>query len=352
VGRFAYALVLPAMQQALGLSYSQAGFLGSANTAGYFLGALFSHRVLERIGYRRGFYGALVLQSISLLLLALTPQLTLLLLFRFAQGVLGALVFVGGAALLLASGGRGATSGLYFGGVGWGILLSPVVLLASGWRLDWALLAALSLLMTLAARVAPQLTEPEPQASGEAGSLRPIALLLLAYGLYGAGYIGYMTFVTSSLAASTSIFWAVLGVGALLNGPLWGRWIERVGGIRGAVHVLIVLTAASLFPLLHYVPWLSAFAFGLSFLGLVTAITQAFSGSLPPSTWARAMGLATAIFALGQALGPTLGGLAADLSGSAAGALDLASALLLLALLSALAQLRVQKRRKQQRQPG
>jgi hypothetical protein len=32
IGRFAYALVLPEMQLELGLSYAQAGLLGSANT--------------------------------------------------------------------------------------------------------------------------------------------------------------------------------------------------------------------------------------------------------------------------------------------------------------------------------
>ena len=55
VGRFAYALVLPAMQTALGLSYAQAGLLGSANTAGYLLGALLSHRVALRGGLPPGF---------------------------------------------------------------------------------------------------------------------------------------------------------------------------------------------------------------------------------------------------------------------------------------------------------
>jgi MFS family permease len=40
LGRFAYALVLPLMQAAWGLSYAEGGLLGSANTLGYLLGAL------------------------------------------------------------------------------------------------------------------------------------------------------------------------------------------------------------------------------------------------------------------------------------------------------------------------
>src|SRR5690606_21626183 len=94
VGRFAYALVLPAMQAGLGLSFSQAGLLGSANTAGYLLGALISHRVLSITGYRRGFYAALFAQTLALALLALGPGFALFAALRLVQGVLGAFVFV------------------------------------------------------------------------------------------------------------------------------------------------------------------------------------------------------------------------------------------------------------------
>lgn len=38
--RFAYALLLPAMRTELGLSYSQAGLLNTANAIGYLVGAL------------------------------------------------------------------------------------------------------------------------------------------------------------------------------------------------------------------------------------------------------------------------------------------------------------------------
>ncbi|CAN5452352.1 YbfB/YjiJ family MFS transporter [soil metagenome] len=334
IGRFAYALVLPEMQWELGLSYAEAGLLGSANTAGYLLGALLSHRALYRLGYRRGFYGALSLQALSLLALALAPPFAGLMLLRFVQGILGAWVFVGGAALLLASGAGGLSVGFYFSGVGLGILLSPLALpLTASWQEAWALLGLLSgLLAALALLAYPRLQEPAPPALGEDGSLRPIAPLLLAYGLYGAGYIGYMTFVTTALPVPLAGFWAVLGVGALMTGVVWGGWVERLGGARALVHVLLVLTLASLFPVMVYLPWLSAFAFGMSFLGVIVAITQVFRRRLPPGAWARAMGLSTAAFALGQALGPSLSGVAGDLVGGAAGALWVSSGLLSLAL--------------------
>ncbi len=349
IGRFAYALVLPEMQGALGLSYAQAGLLGSANTLGYLLGALFSHRLLYALGYKRGFYGALLLQSATLLLLALSADLSVLMALRFVQGALGAWVFVGGAALLLGSSERGLVgglaTGLYFGGVGVGILVSPLAtLLPLPWGPTWALLGALSLLLSaVACTPVRYLKEPAPRARGASGSLRPIALLLLAYGLYGAGYIGYMTFVTTGLGVALGPFWVVLGLGASLTGLVWGRWIDRVGGGAGMTHVLLVLALSSTYPLLLAAPWVSAFAFGLSFLGVITAITGVFSKLLPPGAWAGAMGASTAVFALGQAVGPSLSGLAGDLFGGAAGALGLSTLLLSAALLVAWLQVRYVK---------
>ncbi len=342
VGRFAYALLLPAMQQGLGLSFAQAGLLGSANTAGYLLGSLLSHRLLYALGYRRTFFAALLLQALSLALLAASHSFAILCGLRFVQGLLGALVFVGGATLLLSSGGRSVATGLYFGGVGLGILLSPLALpLAANWQSGWLLLAALSLLLGLVPLLAwRSLAEPAPRLSGGEGGLRPIRPLLVAYGLYGAGYIGYMTFVTTGLRVPLGLFWLTLGLGAALTGLVWGPLVARLGGGRGLVLILACLVLSSLYPLLLALPWLSAFVFGVSFLGVITAITDVFRRLLPPGEWGRAMGLSTAAFALGQAVGPSLSGLAGDWAGGAVGALGSSTLLLALALAVSAAALR------------
>jgi MFS family permease len=339
LGRFAYALVLPLMQAAWGLSYAEGGLLGSANTLGYLLGALLSHTLLGRVGYRRGFFLALLLQAAVLGLTGLFGQAPAFFL-RFLQGVLGALVFVAGAALLMAQGRSGRVLGVYYGGVGLGLLLAPWLLFgAASPEEAWGRLGLGALLLALPPLLARrELKEPPPPARGE-GSLRPILPLLLAYGLYGAGYIGYMTFITTAVGNWPLLF-TLLGLGALLTGPLWGPWVERVGGRRGLFHVLLVLFLGSLPPLALRLPPLSALLFGLSFLGVITAITQAFRAALPPSAWPRAMGLSTAAFALGQALGPTVAGLFAERLGKGEGALWAASALLLLALFPALPQKR------------
>lgn len=322
LGRFAYALVLPDMLAALDLGLSRAGLLGSANTAGYFVGALISHRVLARTRYARGFYLAALLQCLTLFAMAAAPQFPLMAGLRFAQGALGAFVFVGGAALVLASGGRAVSLALYFGSIGVGIVVSTAALpLASDWRAAWVWLGALALglsLLSLLARRALSEPEPPPRSGGRIPAL--VWTMFASYGLYGAGYIAYMTFVTAELTVATSWFWVLLGVGAVLNGPVWGPVTARLRGKAAQVAVLLALTISSLPPLVATAPYLSALLFGVSFLGVVTAITELVRESMPPGTWPRAMAVATAAFALGQAAGPALAGTLGDLLGRLLGA--------------------------------
>ena len=337
-GRFAYALVLPEMQAALELSYSQAGLIGSANTAGYFAGALLSHRILYLTGYRRGFYASLWLQALTLALMIVSPFLPFLMTLRFLQGFFGALVFVGGAALLLSSGGKSLATGLYFGGVGIGIFLSPLILpFMTSWQVGWLLLAALSVIMTLICYgIYPKLLEPAPRNTQGSASLRPLLAILIAYGLYGAGYIGYMTFVTTGLEQSLFAFWMVLGFGTMCTGIIWGPLIRQIGGEKSVVIILLCLASSSLYWLVIHAPWLSAYIFGLSFVGVITAITDVIRNILPASDWARAMGISTAIFAIGQAIGPSLSGIAGDLFGGSVAAIGFSSVLLFSAVFTAL----------------
>src|ERR1700732_1790194 len=50
IGRFAYSLVLPDMRDALGWSYSAAGFMNTVNAAGYLAGALMASKLISRFG--------------------------------------------------------------------------------------------------------------------------------------------------------------------------------------------------------------------------------------------------------------------------------------------------------------
>src|SRR3984957_12864378 len=67
LGRFAYALLLPAMRADLGWNYAQAGAINTANAAGYLIGALLAAPIAARIGDKRAFFVGLLLATGSLL---------------------------------------------------------------------------------------------------------------------------------------------------------------------------------------------------------------------------------------------------------------------------------------------
>ena len=97
--RFAYALLLPAMRSELGLNYSQAGSLNTANALGYLAGALFSARYVSRLGNRRLFSIGLVVTVLALVASGLTEQYEAQLCLRAVAGMSGALVFICGGVL-------------------------------------------------------------------------------------------------------------------------------------------------------------------------------------------------------------------------------------------------------------
>ena len=66
LGRFAYALLLPAMRLDLGWSYAAAGAMNTANAVGYLIGALAATPIAARFGDKRGFALGLLLATASL----------------------------------------------------------------------------------------------------------------------------------------------------------------------------------------------------------------------------------------------------------------------------------------------
>lgn len=132
--RFAYALLPPAMRSELGLNYSQAGSLNTANALGYLAGALFSVRYASRLGNRRLFCVGMVVTVLALVGSGLTGEFIAQLCLRAVAGMSGAMVFICGVVLAsnlfpdrpdLSSG----AVAVYCGGAGAGILLSAAAYL-------------------------------------------------------------------------------------------------------------------------------------------------------------------------------------------------------------------------------
>ena len=99
IGRFAYALVLPDMRDALGWSYSAAGFMNTINAAGYLAGALVALAMIKRFGLAAAVRWGTLACVVSLALCALSGNFVVLSFARLLAGIGAAVGFVGGGAL-------------------------------------------------------------------------------------------------------------------------------------------------------------------------------------------------------------------------------------------------------------
>jgi len=358
--RFAYALMLPAMRADLGLNYSQAGALNTANALGYLGGALFAARYVSALGNRRLFCTGMVATVIAILGSGLTGNFVAQLGLRAVAGVGGAMVFICGAVLasnVFPDRPRLASSAiaLYFGGAGAGILLSgagvPPLLAIAGhdaWRSAWLAIGIVSALFAVfAIWAARQIDEPSSGAHGGAWPLAELRAALASYFLFGAGYIAYMTFVVAWMvshgrtALDVSLTWGILGIATLVAPLAWrvprSRW--RAATVLAASG--IVLGIGATLPLLStsrpVMLMSAAFSGGAVFIEH-KAVTDLVKTSLPKASWGSAVSVFTVVFAIGQAIGPVLTGWLADATQSLQAGLAGSVAILVVASATAMRQ--------------
>lgn len=336
-GRFAYALILPAMRADLRWTYSQAGGLNTANATGYLLGALVAAPLIMRLSARRALIGGLFCVVAALALSALASVYGIALLARALVGVAGAVVFIAGAGLSARLGhnetDNALAMGIYFSGPGVGTVLSGVALppLLNGagvaqWRLAWIALAGVGLLGTLAVALASRplattFATQTPNIGRQRPNWKALRPVLAAYFGFGLGYIAYMTFLIAYLrahGASTGIVvavWTTLGLAMMLSGPLWRIPLAQWRGGRPMALMLALVGVGALLPLFSEalpILLLSATLFGLAAMAVITALTVLIRRHLHIESWNLAIAVATVIFAIGQSLGPLGSGILSD----------------------------------------
>jgi predicted MFS family arabinose efflux permease len=350
--RFAYALLLPPMREDLGWSYVEAGALNTANGAGYIVGALVTAWIARKWGTARVFLAGFSVSVLILLLTAAATRFSTLFVLRIVGGASTALTFILGAGLAAAicpmqsPRRRGTLVGLYVAGASIGILFAgaaiPIVLQGSvqRWPEGWVALGLIGA-ATLPAAWGAARNVPEPVGRGIAvldiSEFRQLAPTFVGYSLFGAGYVGYMTFIIALLqkqgssSGQVTLFWFVLGLVSAVSTLLWGRALGACKAGLGPALVFAATMLGALPVLLHPGPtamFLSAFLFGGSFLAGPTSITIVAQRQLPPSSWTAAISLLTVGFALGQAAGPALAGAISDALGSVAAGFWVSPALL------------------------
>ncbi len=364
-GRFAYGLILPAMRADLGWSYAQAGWLNTANAAGYVLGAVGTMLALGRVAPGRLFAIGLIGTVAAILATGAVPALWWQSLWRFATGVAGALSFSTagtlaarlfpdnpkhnalGIAILFGSGGGAAI-------VLAGATLPPMLAVQgdAAWPWAWVIvggLSALCLPMGLWAARASHAPAPA-RAGAQPLPLRRMAPELAGYAGFGLGYIVYLTFLSawmkeqSASPLQVALVWVLVGTCITLSPMLWRGVFARHASGRPLAMVLSGIALGSALPVLW--PGLaglvaSALVFGACVFQAPASVTNFCRQNLPPDSWGRAIGLFTVVFAIAQTIGPWAAGLLGDLSGSIGTSLLVASGVLLAGAAVALTQRRL-----------
>lgn len=381
ITRFAYGLLLPPMRVDLAWSYTLAGAMNTANALGYLLGALMTPWLLRRLGAAGALMGGAVLASVFMAGSGFFTAAAPLLLQRLLAGLASAWIFIAGGLMAAGLAARvparaGLLLGLYYGGTGFGIVASALLVPAAtaaawgephAWRYAWWALAAACALGTsglawparvlgaaspsgagvvsatpsgsgaaLDAAATPTASSPAseqraPHArrarpAGDASptpsaDARKLAWALAGYTLFGVGYIGYMTFVIALLReqgvapAGITAFYALLGLAVVASSRIWAGLLDRSRGGQALATLNALLGVATVLPVFTR-SWplllVSGLMFGGIFLSVVASTTALVRHNLPPARWAAGISVFTIVFAAGQIVGPTVVGWIAD----------------------------------------
>jgi hypothetical protein len=244
---------------------------------------------------------------------------------------------------------RMSWAGFFYGGVGWGIffsgLLVPYFVQWLQWDGAWLGLMVFSILLGLVSwfgvtegNESAGSSESHPTAVEVQNNKKQLIWLMAAYGCEGLGYIVTGTFLVAmaaqipSLSQNPAVSWMIAGLAAIPSCIFWA-WIANCWGYQISLMVTYLLQAVGvLLPAIYPDAigiYLGAFLFGGTFMGITTLATS-MGREIYPQQSSRVIGYMTAIYGLGQILGPIGAGILAEKTNSYTSSLVFATAILLL----------------------
>jgi MFS family permease len=371
-GRFALGMILPSMAGPLDLSYSQMGFISTANFVGYLVAVLLGGIIAVKTGARKLIFASLLLVGVSMLLIGQAKHFGQVLVLYTLTGMgSGAsnVPMMGLVSTWFSRKMRGRAAGFIVIGSGFAIILSGKLIPAvndvfgqNGWRINWLILGASSILISflclLLLRNRPEDKGLRPAGSENTGAASPsgtgvktvsiyrekiIYLLGIIYFLFGYTYVIYATFIVTTLVNehgfSESVagnFWSWVGFLSIFSGPIFGTLSDKLGRKAGLITVFSFQMLAYLlvaFKLPDVMLYVSIFCFGLVAWSIPSIMIAAVSDYVGAVRAVAAFGFVTFIFGLGQISGPAVAGVLAETSGSFSSSFLMAGILAGLAIL-------------------
>jgi len=333
LARFSYAPLIPEMVAQGWFSVSDAAYLGAANLAGYLLGAVSAHWSSGRFGSPFMIRLSLAGIFLSFVLLAQPGWFLWFALWRFIAGMAGAYLMILAPSLVMAQADaerRSSLGVLVFMGIGFGIMMSAsIVPMLSDISLGitWLVLGVVAALAGLMGFInLNRIKFPDHNLSTEQASLSEsvvpgatipvllkvsLILVIVAYGLDAVAYVPHSLFWVDFLASEgglgvdrAGIQWFLFGLGACF-GPWFAAWTsQRVGPHKALIAALLIKSlgiALALLPLHWLSNSLSSFLVGAMVPAVVGLTSASIAANFGLSRHQVLWGVATTVFALGQA---------------------------------------------------
>ena len=341
LARFAFTPLLPSLQARTGLGDAAGGLLAAVNYAGYMSGALLAAWI-DSPAWRQRLYGwGLWLAVLGTAAMGLGAWYPGWLLLRYLGGLCGAAGMLLGSGLVLGwlmRAGHRPELGLYFIGIGLGIVVSALSawgftrLWPEDWRPPWLMLAVVGAVFLVPAWRWRPPVPPAPAAIADDGSGPSRRWLVTMAGSYfaaGWGFVISATFTVAiverepALAGQGAWMWALVGIAAMPAVALWDRVARRLGEQRALLLAFGLQTLAVIAPAVSGsmgAALLGALGYGATFIGIVS-LTLALAGRRAPRNPGKAMARLTLSYGAAQVVAPALAGAMAQASGSFAGAL-------------------------------
>ena len=351
IGRFALGMLLPAMGEALGLSYAQMGFISTLNFCGYLFAVLLCGVISVAFGARLLITLALLLVGVSMLLIGSVEHPHVIMVLYCATGIGSALSNVPIMALVSAwfpPSFRGRAAGMVVVGNGFGLVASgfivPVLNRNHGWQTAWLVLGSMAICSAI---ICWLLVKNDPadlsrtgqrnknkvavtgqlkRRSGWFGNFKRVYLhSAIIYFLFGITYVIYMTFFVTSLVqergfseAAAGMLWSWVGILSLGSGPLFGYLSDRFGRKAGLMTVFSIQAvaygcASSFFP--TFFIYISVACYGLVAWSIPSIMAALVGDIAGPKKAAAIFGFVTFIFGIGQIMGPYAAGVLAQATG-------------------------------------
>jgi len=340
--RVAFGLILPAMRNGLGLSYQQAGTLGTVTALGYLAFVLVGGMASARWGGRNTVMFGVGSVTLGFAGLSVAHSFALVVLLMALLGFGTAFTFAPMVSLLATwyPERRGMVIGFLTSGVGLGMLVVGFLVPwlheiygELGWRVAWGVFAVVGTvvvaLVALFVRNPPtvDLAEGELPPSADKWAVYTNSRVLTVatvYGIVGLTYIVQAVFMVSFMVESgfsgevAGHLVSMSGLISVGSSPLWGVVSDRIGRGRALMAAMTLVTAGMGLPVLdqslpvfvtHYL------LMGSSVSGMFAMVQAAGTEQVPPRYVPIAFSFVTMFFAGGQLVGPAVAGWLIDHTG-------------------------------------